>query len=157
MLTKGLKNAVELGKFPFDPNLDVLVFQDGSNGAYFMFIMELQCFNAHLLDQEVSDMETVLSFKKGAVLLKKCKMTWYAISSGSKVQFRVYLCISAICKTRLFNQLTKSCRISASWLVIFVGTSYYTTHHLAMQQMPKVAMNTCKFLDLVPLEIISFL
>lgn len=51
---EGLKKAVEDSPCPFDPTIDVLVFYEGSNGVYFMFVVELEYYNKHFLDQEVT-------------------------------------------------------------------------------------------------------
>jgi hypothetical protein len=51
----GLKKAVEDSKIPFDSTRDVLVHYHGKKGKgiTLMFIMELACYNQHILGQQV--------------------------------------------------------------------------------------------------------
>jgi hypothetical protein len=52
----GLIKAVEESKIPFDSTLDVLVKYNGQKGkgVTLMFVMELSCYNQHILNQEVT-------------------------------------------------------------------------------------------------------
>ncbi len=52
----GLKKAVEDSKIPFDSKLDVLVKYAGKKGKglSLMFVMELNCFKKHILNQQVT-------------------------------------------------------------------------------------------------------
>lgn len=65
----GLKKAEEDSKAPFDSKLDVLVNYVGKKGKgiTFMFVMELSCYNKHLLNQQVSLVIT----NRGCVVITK--------------------------------------------------------------------------------------